>query len=239
MKQDAIEKILHMLYPDKPYEKFLMRNEDDIVPEIIVTTVTDFVDNMLDENEIWGISKKNIKIFKICIMSYNNAMDLFELAYNVQIPKNKLVKIFDDIKKCIIGKINERKIESLTKDMILKQNIDELQLSETARNILIRNKKTILEDIIKMKITDLDFLSTNKNAKQEIINKIHSLGLIFEDEDTRTPLEKLQDEYKSLKEQIEQYNQELAHINKKRGNALEKLNILIEKIKEETTSKTL
>lgn len=172
-------------------------------------------------------------------MSYNNAMDLLELAYNVQIPKNKLVKIFDDIKKSIIGKINERKIESLTKDMMLKQNIDELQLSETARNILIRNKKTILEDIIKMKITDLDFLSTNKNAKQEIINKIHSLGLIFEDEDTRTPLEKLQDEYKSLKEQIEQYNQELAYINKKRGNALEKLNILIEKIKEETTSKTL
>lgn len=61
MKQDAIEKILHMLYPDKPYEKFLMRNEDDIVPEIIVTTVTDFVDNMLDENEIWGISKKKYK----------------------------------------------------------------------------------------------------------------------------------------------------------------------------------
>lgn len=242
MKQEAIEKILCMLYPQKTYDEFLIKNEEDLGKQAAIDIINEFVSKMLEKKTIWNISEKSMKVFRIGIMTQNNKGPLkpVELAYTLEIPKSEVETIIKEIKETLENRITQRRTEYLSKKILLDQSISELGLSESAKKILIRINKTTAREIIKIKTTDLDVIRGSELAKQEIIDKIHSLGLIFADEDTRTPLEKLQDEYNALKKRIERYNQELSYINKKRSMALDELEAKAEEIrKEQKNSKSL
>lgn len=92
-----------------------------------------------------------------------------KLFYNNLIEKEYFISMFE---------------KKENKETILSLSIDSLELSNRVTNMLHRSKNHLVRDIINFGLEGLsDYKNCGKNSKQEIIDKIHDLGLTFKDEE--------------------------------------------------------
>lgn len=99
---------------------------------------------------------------------------------------NSELKFFDDYSK-VIDKDEYRELKDKNLAIIKKENeritIDKLELSVRAVNCIRRRGITSVDELIKMTTEEVATIrNIGKSAYEEVVNKIHSLGFKFKDE---------------------------------------------------------
>ena len=238
MGQEIKEKLLIWLYNCSSYEEFEEKNYYELDRRLIEKTIEELAVKLLQgNNEIWNIEEQDIMILKVFlyVSDPERTMTTSGIALKLNISQPAAYNSLCKTKTQILQEINKRRIMNMSKGEILDLPIENLNLSNRAVSSLLRNNIFTVEELTQIttkKLKALEYMGPK--TAQEIIDKMHSFGIAFLEEQLKTEEETLIEQLESKIQKRYNIAQEICFLKAKKAEVDMEIEILQKCIEIET-----
>ena len=229
MEQVLKEKLFFWLFNNSSQEEFEADNYYEIERLIKLKAIDELTRKLLrDQRIIWNIGSSDVIILKVFLnIGSEKMLTTYETAKKLNTTQSIVHNSLCKTKSIINQEINRRKIMNMPKGDILDLYVSDINLSNRAVTALLNNNIFEVSDLVELTKQDLKALKyMGHKTTNEIINTVHSFGLVFKGEIQYTTEEEVLQRAEAVKERLYNIDQQQEYLKYCRQESIEELNTL-------------
>ena len=234
MEQVLKERLFFWLFNKSSQEEFEADNYYEIERLIKLQAIEELAYTLLtSQMVIWNIGNSDVIILKTFLNIDNPARMLTmaetaqRLDITISITRDSLYRSRNAIKR----EINRRIIMNMSEGDILELQIENFNLSNRAVEALLKNNIFEVSGLVELTKQELRALKNmGPKTANEIIDKVHSFGLVFKKESKKTTEETLIQDLETIKEKLYNIDQQMEYLKQYKQDLLKTSDDLYKKL---------